>query len=524
MNFLTALKKRRDAGPFPVIPDIKSFSPKEGDLLRGRAPVSLALQLEAAGACVLSVVTEEREFHGSMDILRQICRAVSVPVLRKDFIESEADLLETKKAGASAILLMYACLGKDRLEALYEKALEMGLVPFVETHTAQELQWAAELGAGLVGINNRNILDLERDDGDVRKSESLAGFRPQNAFLVVESGLQGPADVRRAAGFGADATLVGTAILQAPDPAAMYRAMTRPCGLKICGIMDREGIRICREQQVDVLGFVTEYPVPVPWNLTREKAADLVSFAKRNAGDLGGAVIPNDADQKIITIPQILSSEDRSADDRKGYDRRGNSNRNDSDAGKTVNTSTGTKTSIPADRVIRTCIVTGGTPEQVIRLAREIRPDLVQLHYTETAAETARITEVLAPEGISVIRSIPGDPAQRRRMFGTEDLTEIAKTMEKAGVSALLLDSRDAGNAAAGGGAILDQADADTIAQIRSFFSGEIILGGGLTAANIREAVGVLRPDMADVMTGAETSPGRKSAELVSALVRALEN
>ena len=495
MNFLTALKKRRDAGPFPVIPDIKSFSPKEGDLLRGRAPISLALQLEAAGACVLSVVTEEREFHGSMDILRQICRAVSVPVLRKDFIESEADLLETKKAGASAILLMYACLGKDRLEALYEKALEMGLVPFVETHTAQELQWAAELGAGLVGINNRNILDLERDDGDVRKSESLAGFRPQNAFLVVESGLQGPADVRRAGGFGADAALVGTAILQAPDPTAMYRAMTRPCGLKICGIMDREGIRICREQQVDVLGFVTEYPVPVPWNLTREKAADLVSFAKRN-----------------------------SEDDRNGCDRRGNINRHDSDAGKTVNTSTGTKTSIPADRVIRTCIVTGGTPDQVIRLAREIRPDLVQLHYTETAAETARITEVLAPEGISVIRSIPGDPAQRRRMFGTEDLTEIAKMMEKAGVSALLLDSRDAGNAAAGGGAILEQMDTDSIGQIRSFFSGEIILGGGLTADNIREAVRACRPDMADVMTGAETSPGRKSAALVSALVRALEN
>jgi phosphoribosylanthranilate isomerase len=96
--------------------------------------------------------------------------------------------------------------------------------------------------------------------------------------------------------------------------------------------------------------------------------------------------------------------------------------------------------------------------------------------------------------------------------------------MEAAGVSALLLDSRDAGNAAAGGGAILEQMDAGSIRQIRSFFSGEIILGGGLTAANIRETVRVLRPDMADVMTGAETSPGRKSAELVSALVRALEN
>ena len=512
MNFLTALKKRRDAGPFPVIPDIKSFSPKEGDLLRGRAPVSLALQLEAAGACVLSVVTEEREFHGSMDILRQICRAVSVPVLRKDFIESEADLLETKKAGASAILLMYACLGKDRLEALYEKALEMGLVPFVETHTAQELQWAAELGAGLVGINNRNILDLERDDGDVRKSESLAGFRPQNAFLVVESGLQGPADVRRAAGFGADSALVGTAILQAPDPAAMYRAMTRPCGLKICGIMDREGIRICREQQVDVLGFVTEYPVPVPWNLTREKAADLVSFAKRNSEDEADAVIPGDADQDPGAIPQSLSSK---------YGGGGNTG---SAAGRPDEPGSDTKPGSASERSVKTCIVTGGTPDQVIRLAREIRPDLVQLHYTETAAETARITEVLALEGISVIRSIPADAAQRRRMFGTEDLPEIAKMMETAGVSALLLDSRDAGNAAAGGGAILEQMDAGSIRQIRSFFSGEIILGGGLTAANIREAVRVLRPDMADVMTGAETSPGRKSAELVSALVRALEN
>ena len=168
--------------------------------------------------------------------------------------------------------------------------------------------------------------------------------------------------------------------------------------------------------------------------------------------------------------------------------------------------------------------MTGGSPDRVIGLAHEIRPDLVQLHYTETAAETARITEVLAPEGISVIRSIPADAAQRRRMFGTEDLPEIAKMMETAGVSALLLDSRDAGNAAAGGGSIMEQADADTIAQIRSFFSGKIILGGGLTAANIREAVRACRPDTADVMTGVETSPGRKSAELVSALVRALEN
>lgn len=204
MDFLTALKNRKAEGIFPVFTDIKCFSPKEGDLIRGRDPAALAAELEAAGACALSVVTETSEFHGSMEILRNVCAAVDIPVLRKDFVRTEEDLLLTKEAGASAILLMYSCLEKELLEELYAKSLEIGLVPFVETHTAQELQWAGELGAELVGINNRNILELERDDGDVSTSENLLRFRPENAFLVVESGLQSGADARRAARSGAE--------------------------------------------------------------------------------------------------------------------------------------------------------------------------------------------------------------------------------------------------------------------------------------------------------------------------------
>lgn len=261
MDFLQALKKRKAEGPFPVIPDIKCFSPKEGDLIRGRDPAALAEQLEAAGACVLSVVTEPDDFHGSLQMLREICSTVRIPVLRKDFIGTKEDLILTKEAGASAILLIYSCLGKDRLKELYEQALGIGLVPFVETHTAQELEWAAELGARLIGINNRDILKLERDDGDVSRSEDLMRFRPRQAFLVAESGMMSGEDVRRAARCGADAALVGTAILREKDPGAMYRAMTRPCGLKICGLMDPEGVRLCLEQHVDVLGFVTEYPL-----------------------------------------------------------------------------------------------------------------------------------------------------------------------------------------------------------------------------------------------------------------------
>lgn len=480
MDFLTALKKRKAEGLIPVIPDIKCFSPKEGDLLRGRDPVRLAQSLEAAGACAVSVVTEQTEFHGSMDLLREICRAVSIPVLRKDFVETAEDLAATKRAGASAILLMYSCLGRERLEALYAKALDLGLVPFVETHTAQELEWAADLGAGLVGINNRNILELERDDGDVGTAENLMGCRPPEAFLVVESGLTCGADARRAVRCGGDAVLVGTAILQAPDPAAMYRSMTRPCDLKICGLMDREGIRICRDHLVDILGFVVEYPVPVPWNLTREEAAPLIAFAKNKA--LSAA-------REGTANPDRCESSGRQ------------------DAGPR-----------PA-----TCIVTGGSPDQVIGLAGELRPDLVQLHYRETAEDTSRIAEALRREGISVIRSIPSDAGERRQMFGTEDLTQIAAVLARAGVEGMLLDSRDAGNAAAGGGSILDLADPDTLAEIRRRFPGRVLLGGGLTAANIRKALRTCRPDTADVMTGVETAPGRKSEAMVIALTGALE-
>ncbi len=133
MKFLDALKKKKETGMIPVIPDIKMFSPKEGDLMRGRDPVAYAKALAGAGAPVLSVVTEEKEFHGSLKMLRDITSQVNVPVLRKDFIESAEELDDTVNAGASAILLMVACLGEKRLEELYRQALERGLLPLVET-------------------------------------------------------------------------------------------------------------------------------------------------------------------------------------------------------------------------------------------------------------------------------------------------------------------------------------------------------------------------------------------------------
>ena len=483
MKFLESLRKTAAAGRIPLIPDIKCYSPKDGDLTRGRDMTQVALALKAAGAPVLSVVTEEKEFHGSLALLKKIADATGLPILRKDFIETEADLDKTRAAGADAILLMYACLGRERLHALYQAALKRDLTPLVETHTAEELRWAAELGAPLVGINNRNIRILERDDGDVSLSESLLKtFKNENAaapFLVVESAIRDGADVRRAIRSGADAVLVGTAILKADDPACAFRRMTRLAGLKICGHQTEDDVRASLTAGADLLGFVTEYPVPVRWNLTAAQAAPLLALAR---GEGAGS-----ADGKMTGTPSAGSAD-----------------------GQMIGT--------PSAARAKTCIVTGGDPAKVLSLARQLRPDFVQLHYTETLAETQEIARAFAADGIAVIRSVSGDRAMRKAAYGTDELPEIIDLLLQSAVSGILLDSRDAGNAARGGSGVLGEMGGELTPALRDKIraSGKLlIVGGGITAENAAAVYRTFAPDVLDVMTGAEDADGRKSAERI---------
>lgn len=229
-KFSDALIARKNAGFIPVIPDIKCKSPKEGDLLLGRDPFLVAKQLVEAGAPVLSVVTEHKNFGGSIELLKKIVEKTGVPILRKDFIKNIDDLILTKDSGAHAILLICATLPFDLLSNLYNKALMLGLEPLVEARTQEELNFAKKLGAKLVGINNRNILKLEKDDGTVSATELLAPYAPKDAILISESSIQTPAEAQVAIKAGADAILVGTAILQAENPASFYQALSKGTG------------------------------------------------------------------------------------------------------------------------------------------------------------------------------------------------------------------------------------------------------------------------------------------------------
>lgn len=225
MRFLDSLKAKYNNGAVPVIPDFKPVSPKYGDLFAGRDPVSIAVYLESLGAPAISVVTESKHFGGSMSLLETISARVKVPVLRKDFITTPKDVEDSKNAGARAVLLICSRLEKAQVKELYCAAVEMGIQPLVEVHTSGEMGLAAGIDAPIIGINNKNILDLERDGGTVATTQNLITLAPRDAFIISESGIKSPADVRQAVEAGAHAVLVGTALWQAKDMGEMYKSL-----------------------------------------------------------------------------------------------------------------------------------------------------------------------------------------------------------------------------------------------------------------------------------------------------------
>jgi indole-3-glycerol phosphate synthase len=183
-------------------------------LFKGRDPAAVAKQLEKAGVLGLSVVTENEHFGGSLDLLRSIVKAVNIPVLRKDFVKGEDDLQQTLDCGANGILLICSTIPADKVGALHDKALSLGLTPFVEVHTLEEMKLAAEIGAKIIGINNKDITRLEKDTGTVDNTVELIKSAPEGAFIISESGISCRDDAQKALDAGANAVLVGTAFWQ----------------------------------------------------------------------------------------------------------------------------------------------------------------------------------------------------------------------------------------------------------------------------------------------------------------------
>ncbi len=205
-------------GPVRVIAEVKRRSPSKGDLAPIGDPAALAQAYERGGASAISVLTEPRRFGGSLDDLDAVRARVTLPVLRKDFMVGDYQITEARAHGADIILLIVAALDDALLADLLQQTHELGMTALVEVHDEAEIERALAVGARVVGVNARNLKTLEVDRATFAR---LAPRVPDTCVRVAESGVRGPEDVAEYVRHGADAVLVGEALVTgaAPDTA-----------------------------------------------------------------------------------------------------------------------------------------------------------------------------------------------------------------------------------------------------------------------------------------------------------------
>jgi indole-3-glycerol phosphate synthase len=208
-----------------VIAECKRRSPSRGVLRHDYDPVALARSYQAGGAVALSILTEPTFFDGALAHLAAVRDAVPLPLLRKDFVVDEYQLLEARAHGADAVLLIAAALSDEPLQTLRRQAYELGMAALVEVHDVRELDRAMAAGAEIVGINNRNLRTLEIDTG---VSEEIARHLPADAVAVSESGLRTQDDLLRLRDAGYHAFLIGERFMMASDPGEALRRLLAP--------------------------------------------------------------------------------------------------------------------------------------------------------------------------------------------------------------------------------------------------------------------------------------------------------
>jgi indole-3-glycerol phosphate synthase len=205
-----------------IIAEIKRASPSKGLLNADIEPAALARTYAVGGACAISVLTEEDHFRGSLSDLREVRSAVSLPILRKDFIIESFQIFEARLAGADSVLLIAALLEGGALKSLIELSRSLAMEPLVEIHDEYELSIALDAGAGLIGINNR---DLRTFRTDLEVTVKLASLIPGDRTIISESGIRTQQDISRLRDSGVHGFLIGESLVKSPDPEATLQEL-----------------------------------------------------------------------------------------------------------------------------------------------------------------------------------------------------------------------------------------------------------------------------------------------------------
>jgi indole-3-glycerol phosphate synthase len=231
-RFAAHLRAAVEAGRYGLIAEIKKASPSKGLIREDFAPAALAQAYQAGGATCLSVLTDVPYFQGSDSDLIDARAAVSLPVLRKDFMLDPYQIIESRALGADCVLLIMAALDDTQAQELEDAAIAIGLDVLVEVHDAAELDRALALKTPLIGINNRN---LKTFDVDLATTENLLAAIPEDRMVVSESGLGGPDDLARLSTAGVHCFLIGEALMRSPNVEAATRFILTPPQAKSAG-------------------------------------------------------------------------------------------------------------------------------------------------------------------------------------------------------------------------------------------------------------------------------------------------
>ncbi len=416
----------------------------------------IACAYRRGGAAALSVVIEQDFFGGDPSWLRRAKAASGLPVLMKDFVVDETQLDFAAGLGADAVLLIAAALGDEALARLYGAAKARGFAVLVEAHDVSEVRRAAGLGAEIVGVNSR---DLATFTVDLAGMARLGALLPEKAVRVAESGIRTRRDVEALEGAGYGAFLVGETLLRSPDPARTLRDLRgeNATEVKICGVTREEDVDACLENGVDWIGLI--FAARSPRCLTPEEGR-LLGMRARGEGDRG--------------FPRMK-------EEGEGGARRA--------GGGAAGRAPGAVKGVVA-------VFDGGDEEEILRVVAHVRPDVVQMPDPPLTLQKKFFSSSL--------------PLWNTVRVGRDDLADVGN---RAG-SALHFDTSVAG-VGGGTGRTFDWSVLDGVARSRP-----LVLAGGLNPANVAEAARRVRPDVVDVASGVESSPGVKDPGKIAAFVR----
>ena len=288
---LVAALRPEAGGSARLIAEVKRASPSRGLLAERFVPVAQARAYAAGGAAAISVLTEPDYFLGALDHLRAVREAVDAPVLRKDFLLDPYQVYEARAAGADAVLLICALLDDETLRDLLALTRSLGMEALVEAHNADEAQRAVAVGAIVIGVNSRDLRTFAVDPDVVRRLRPLV---PTDRLFVAESGIADERDAARARAFGADAILVGEALMRSESPDSLARRLASAPGgataqffgatgdpfVKICGLKTPDDVRAALRLGADAFGLIF---AASRRQVTPEHARQLVDVARTDS-------------------------------------------------------------------------------------------------------------------------------------------------------------------------------------------------------------------------------------------------